>query len=77
MTVQTAFNDAIGPVLGSIVVSGSHEFLTSFYDTTTSQAVFATVHSAAGLITAGDHVSVIGLIHESAADYAAMTPHFA
>ena len=65
----------MGP-LGSIVVSGSHEFLASFYDTTTSQAVVETVHSVGGLITGADHVSVVGLVHMSAADYAAFTPHF-
>ena len=75
-TVQGAFNEAMG-LLGSIVVNGSHEFLASFYNSTTSQAVIETVHSsAAGLITAGDHVSVIGLISMNQASYAAFTPHF-
>ena len=74
-TVQGAFAEAMG-LLGSIVVSGSHEFLASFYDSNTSQAVVETVHSVGGLIVGGDHVSVVGLIHMSAADYANFTPHF-
>ena len=77
-TVQGAFNEAMG-VAGSILVNGSHEFLASFYDSTTSQAVVETVHSTAalgGLIAAGDHVSVVALVHMSAADYATFTPHF-
>ena len=83
-TVQAGFNEAMGP-LGSIVVSGpafvTHEYLTSFYDTNTAEAVIGTVHSNPGLfagsITEGDHVNVIGLVHMSAATYAGFTPHFA
>ena len=49
----------------------------SYYDTTTSEAVFGTVTSAFSFIVAhdaistGDAIRVIGLIHKSAADYAA------
>ena len=63
-------------LLGTIVVSGSHAFLPSFYDTTTSEAVIEAVHSVGGLITGADHVNVVGLVHMSAADYADFTPHF-
>ena len=71
-TAQQGFNSAMG-LLGSINVVGSHEYLVSYYDLQDSQAVFETVHSGATLITAGDHVSVVGLLHMSQADYASLS----
>jgi hypothetical protein len=73
-SIQTAFADAIGG--GDIDVSGAHARLLSFYDNSTSQAVFVSVNTGAATLTAADHVNVIGLIHESAADYALTSPHF-
>jgi hypothetical protein len=74
-TVQAAFAQAMG-ALGTIAVTGNHERLISFYDTSNSEAVFGSVNSPAGFITDGSHINVIGLVHESAADYAVTTPHF-
>ena len=73
-TVQAAFAQAMG-VLGTINVIGAHSHLLSFYDTSNSEAAFVSV-SSGPTITAASHVNVIGLIHESAADYAVTTPHF-
>jgi hypothetical protein len=69
-TAQGGFNTALG-LTGEIKVVGSHEFLLSYYDAQDSEAVFATVHSSLGLIAPGDHVSVVGVVHMTAAQYAA------
>ena len=58
------------------VGGGTHAYLTSFYDTTTGEAVIGAVHSDWPNHGA-DHIDVVGLVHMSAADYAGFTPHFA
>ena len=70
-SAQIAFNSAIG-VAGSITVSGTHEFLASYYDITDSPAVFITVHSTAGTIAFNADVDVIATIGMSQATYDAM-----
>ena len=80
-TAQTGFNTAMGP-LGAVSVTGIHPFLVSYYDTTASEAVFGTVTSAFNLVllhdavASGDAIRVIGLVHETAAQYAATSLHF-
>jgi hypothetical protein len=80
-TAQTGFNTAMGP-LGAVSVTGLHPFLVSYYDTTASEAVFGTVTSTFNFIVAhdaistGDAIRVIGLVHETAAQYAATSLHF-
>ena len=57
-------------IAGAIgVAPGTHTYLMSYYDLTDSEAVIGTV-TTAGAITAASTIHVIGLIHESAADYA-------
>jgi hypothetical protein len=68
-TAQQGFDAAMG--LGSIKVhGGSHTYLMSYYETTAQEAVLGTVTSS-GTIDKGDTIHVIGLIHESQADYLA------
>ena len=73
-TALQGFDTAIGA--GMITMGGpaSAAYLASFYDTTHSQAVFVTVDSTANVINnlVAD-VSVVGLIHMSAADYGALS----
>jgi hypothetical protein len=79
LTAAQGMAESIG-LLGAIQVSAGHNYLVSYYDLTDSQAVFATIDSAAGgaptFITAGDAtnagVHVIGLIGMSQDDYAAL-----
>jgi hypothetical protein len=72
-TVQQAWANAIGG--GSItVITGTDNVLAAFYDVTNSQAVFVAVNAAdnvATTITGNDHVDVVGMIHESQADFLA------
>ena len=70
-TPQTAFATAIGGAgAGITVAAGAASVLLSFYDNTSGDAVLATVAPAAGAITNASLIHVVGLIHESAADYA-------
>jgi hypothetical protein len=79
-TATTGFFSAMGAG-GTIDVSAAHFYLMSFYDLTDQLAAFVTVNSAAGgspvQITQADAtnagVHVVGLIHMSQADYAALT----
>ena len=72
-TVQTGFTEAMG-LAGSIEVSGgTHAYLTSYYDTTTSEAVIGTVH-ATGFILPADHIDVVALVHMSPADLLHLHP---
>ena len=68
---QTAFGDAIGTAVGNgIAVNGAAgSVLVSFYDNTTGDAVLAVAAPAAPAITNATPITVVGLIHESAADY--------
>jgi hypothetical protein len=73
-TVQTAYAAAIGAG-GSITMGTAavHNYLVSFYDSTTSQAVLVDAPSSnTGVVLPGATVTVVGLIHESAAQYAAL-----
>ena len=78
-TAQQGFAAAIGGLLSGIqVATGAHNYLFSYYDATDSEAVLGTV-TANTFITAASTIHVVGLIHESAADYAgiASNVHFA
>ena len=80
-TATQGFDTAIGAG-GSVHTAATGEFyLASFYDTTHTQAVFVTAESVAGsLINNTSTVDVVGLVHMSAADYAALgtaSVHFA
>jgi hypothetical protein len=70
-TPQTAFATAIGTAAtdGITVTGAAANVLLSYYDTTTSQAVLASATPVAGLISNASVIAVVGLIHESAADY--------
>jgi hypothetical protein len=70
---QEGFIDAIAS--GKIDVQGAGTYLMSYYDTTHSEAVLGTVTTGAGVIDNTASVRVVGLIHESAADYAALAGH--
>jgi hypothetical protein len=73
VSVQTAWNSAMGG--GTIgVISGTGPVLAAFYDLTHSQAVFVAVLANQGnpaLIEGGDGVAVVGMIHETQADFLA------
>ena len=74
-TVDDAFNVAIGTGAGITVAPGTTNVLLSFYDATTSQAVLASVTPVAAVIDhtlAAADVNVVGLIHETAAQYASI-----
>jgi hypothetical protein len=80
-TANAGFDSAIGAA-GVITTSApATSYLASFYDSTNGQAVFVTTASnATDHITNANTVDVIGLIHMSAADYAALgtsSVHFA
>ena len=77
LTVQQVFSEAMG-LNGSIVVSGAHAHTLSFYNSTTSEmAVVSAQSNVFGIINDTSHVNVIGLVHMSAADYAAFSgPHY-
>jgi hypothetical protein len=71
-TAQAAFTSAM---TGSAVtgLGAGNNYVTSYYDLTDSQAVLATVTSSGGgIVTGASAIHVIGLIHESAADYAGL-----
>jgi hypothetical protein len=74
-SVFQAFGVAVGTGAGITVANGSSNVLVSFYDATTSQAVLASVTPVANVINnalpAAD-VHVVGLIHETAAQYGAI-----
>ena len=84
-TAQMGFAAAVGGGLSSIQVfaPGGHNYLFSYYDATDGEAVIGTAASVNVLgsqfITANSTIHVIGLIHESAADYAGIAGnvHFA
>jgi hypothetical protein len=70
-TAKAGFNDAMGA--GHITVAAAAQsYLLSYYDLTDSQAVFVTADVARTTINAGNSVSVIGVVHMSQADYAAL-----
>ena len=80
-TAQAAFDAAIGTASTNGVVVGGFlgtNYLVSFYDNTTGQAVLATATShfnlglLANAVDNGSTIHVVGLIHESAAAYAAI-----
>jgi hypothetical protein len=74
-TADTGFDSAIGADGSIHTAAGDHFYLASFYDSTHGQAVFgATDSNRAGDIDDTSSVEVVGLIHMSAADYAAMGP---
>jgi hypothetical protein len=70
-TAAGAFASAIGA--NTIQVNGIHDFLLSFYDAATSQAVLVSAAShLVGLvdeINNASAITVVGLIHETAAQY--------
>jgi hypothetical protein len=68
LTPEAAFDTALG---ANTITTNSVTNLVTFYDAATQQAVLGT--TPGGVISAASTVQVIGLIHESAADYA----HFA
>jgi hypothetical protein len=72
-TVNQGFDSAIGA--GTITTSANNFYLASYYDLTDSQAVFVTVdaHGGGHVIDTASTVDVVGLIHMSQADYAALT----
>jgi hypothetical protein len=81
LTVAQGLQTAIGAT-GAITVNGGHPFLVSYFDLADQQAVFATIQSNAAaplnVITAADAVNpifvgVVGIVHMSQADYAALT----
>ena len=81
-TVAAAFAVAIGGAGAGITtgVAAADPYLLSFYDSTTSQAVLAVATSTAGgLIDNASPITVVGLIHETAAQYGAIASnlHFA
>ncbi len=71
-TAQNAFHDAIGTAVANGITVGNAAipYLLSFYDNTTSEAVVAIATPATTLISNVTPITVVGLIHESAADYA-------
>jgi hypothetical protein len=79
-SVDLGFATAIGAAAanGITVAAGVADVLTSFYDTTTSEAVLVAAAPVAGHIGNTSPIAVVGLIHESAADYAhiASNVHF-
>ena len=70
-TAQSAFHDAIGTAAtnGITVATAGLNYLVSFYDNTTGDAVLAVATPATTLISNASPITVVGLIHESAADY--------
>ena len=76
-TVANGFIGAIGAGAINVSAAGNHTYLMAYYDTTNSEAVLGTATSVAGgptgqEITSASAVRVVGLIHESAADFAAI-----
>lgn len=73
LTVQTAFNAAIGTATVTGLVAGDDIFV-SFYDTTNSKMVVGLVDAGAGntVVGTGDTVTLVGTIDMSAADYASL-----
>lgn len=72
LTVQTAFNAAIGTGTVTGLVAGDDIFV-SFYDTTNSKMVVGLVDATAGtntVVETGDTITLIGTIDMSAADFA-------
>ena len=79
-TVAGAFASAIGAANHIQTSTFGNNFLLSFYDAATSQAVLATATSVVvspGVdgITAASVIHVIGLLHETAGDYANLSGH--
>jgi hypothetical protein len=75
-TASSGFALAMGG--GTIHVAASHPYLFSYYDVQDQEAVLGSVTSGAGGIISAlnaPSVNVIGLIHESAASYAALASH--
>jgi hypothetical protein len=74
-TAATGLAAALGT--GTINVAASHSFVVSYYDLTDQEAVFETIHTAGTSITAATataaNVNVLGLVHMSQTDYAALT----
>ncbi len=81
-SVQGVFHDAIGATVADGIATGAaigSHILVSFYDTTTSQAVLAAATTVGPGVIGGTSaidnaspVAVVGLIHETAAQYAAI-----
>jgi hypothetical protein len=69
LTPEAAFDAALGAATITTNAAGTN--LVTFFDAATSQAVLGT--TPGGAISAASPLQVIGLVHESAADYA----HFA
>jgi hypothetical protein len=71
ITVQTAFNNAIGTATVTTLVAGDDIFFT-LYDSTNSRMVVGLVDATAGVNTTvqtGDTVTLIGTVAMTAADY--------